>query len=140
MATNPNLAAMKRYQTRLLFAMVIYVSTLLFGISLNNEGMLSRELKIVFALLPGLSIAWVFVIVGLLLKEVKDEFLRMLMVRQTLIGAALAFAAATIHGFLSVYDLVPKVDAYWWSTLFFAGLFVGMISNRISYGTWGGCK
>lgn len=94
-------------------------------------------LRTVLAILPGLAISGMFWAIGRLIIEETDEFIRMLTIRQTLIASALALSAASIWGFLESADLVPHLDAYWIAVVWFAGLFVGAVANRIEHGTWG---
>ena len=61
----------------------------------------------------------------------------MLVVRQSLIATGLALSAATVWGFLESADVAPHLDAYWVAVAWFLGLFVGGLSNRIEYGSWG---
>lgn len=94
-------------------------------------------LRTVLAILPGLAISGMFWAIGRLIVEETDEFIRMLTIRQTLIASALALSSASIWGFLESADLVMHVDAYWIAVVWFAGLFVGAVANRIEHGTWG---
>ncbi|WP_265569725.1 hypothetical protein [Sphingomicrobium nitratireducens] len=140
MATNPNRAAARRYTIRLLAVMTVYVAALVGGQLAMKNGLLPDTAAIAIALVCGLCIALTFFVMGRFMVEMQDEFLRMLMVRQTLIAAAFALSLAAFHGFLSDFDAIPRVDAYWWPVLFFIGQFIGQVSNRLTYGTWGSCK
>ena len=137
MADHPNKGPMKRYTVRLLAVMTVYILALVGGQLAMREGLLSDAAAFPIALVCGLCITAVFLVIGALIVEMKDEFLKMLMVRQTLIATGIALGAAAMHGFLSEFGIVDRVDAYWWPVVFFAGLFVGQIANRITYGTWG---
>lgn len=77
------------------------------------------------AFVCGLCIALIFVIMGCLMAETQDEFMRLLLVRQTLIASGFALSCAAIHGFMSDFDFVQRIDAYWWPVLFFIGQFAG---------------
>ena len=52
------------------------------------------------AILPGLAIAGVFLAIGRLIVEEEDEFIRMLIVRQSLIATGFASSISTVYGFL----------------------------------------
>lgn len=93
--------------------------------------------RTVLAILPGLAITGMFWTIGRLIVEETDEFIRMLTIRQTLIASALALSTASIWGFLEAADLVVHLDAYWIAVVWFFGLFVGAVANRIEHGTWG---
>jgi len=71
--------------------------------------------------------------------EEPDEFIRMLIVRQSLIATAVALSAASVWGFLEAYGVVGHVDSYWVVVLWFAGLGIGAAVNKLQYGTFGEC-
>ena len=93
--------------------------------------------RFALALLPGLAVSGMFWAIARLIIEEKDEFLRMLTIRQTLIASGFALSAASIWGFLEAADLVIHLDAYWVAVAWFVGLFFGALANRIEHGTWG---
>ena len=72
--------------------------------------------------------------IGRLLIEEKDEYLRSLLVRQMLVATGLTMVVATIYGFLENYGLVGHVDAFYLTILFFFGLGVGSLVNRLTLG------
>jgi hypothetical protein len=88
----------------------------------------------VVAILPAIPIILVFAAVGRYLIEEGDEYLRMLMVRQTLWASGFALSLATIWGFLESFDLVGHIDAYYIAMLWFFGLGVGAVMNRLTLG------
>ncbi|MHA6332264.1 hypothetical protein ACXYL9_01155 [Qipengyuania sp. CAU 1752] len=92
--------------------------------------------RVVLALLPGFAIVGVLWAVGRLIVEESDEFMRMLVIRQTLVATAVALCGASIWGFLEAADIVPHLDAYWVVVAWFAGLGAGAVANRIQFGTW----
>ena len=58
---------------------------------------------------------------------------------QIVIATGFALSICAVHGFLSSFDVLPKTDLYWAPVLWFAGLGVGQLANRVRYGTWGAC-
>jgi hypothetical protein len=90
------------------------------------------------AILPALPIIGIFFAIGRYLVEERDEYIRMLMVRQTLWASSIALSAATIWGFLENFGLVGHADGYWVSICWFFGLGIGGIVNRVTLGD-GGC-
>jgi hypothetical protein len=58
----------------------------------------------------------------------------MLLVRQTLWASGFALSAATIWGFLESFELVDHVPVYWVSALWFLGLGIGALINRLTIG------
>lgn len=140
MSSNPSRAAMRRYVWRLMSVMTIYAAVLVGGQFAMRAGLLGPQAAVAIALVCGLCIALTFVIMGRLMIETEDEFMRLLFVRQTLIASGFALSLAAIHGFLSDFEIIAQIDAYWWPVLFFAGQFIGQVANRMKYGTWGTMK
>ena len=66
-----------------------------------------------------------------------DEFQKMLLVRQSLIATGLTMAIVSIYGFLENFGVAPHVDAFWWPIVWFGGLAVGALANKIKFGTIG---
>lgn len=125
------------YIKRVAICTSLYLGTFAAMISLGNELAVPQWARFVLALLPGLAISGNFWAIGRLIVEEQDEFLRMLIIRQSLIASALALTTASVWGFLESADMVVHVDAYWFAIIWFFGLGVGAIFNRIQYGTWG---
>jgi hypothetical protein len=120
------------YNVRILGLSVAYV-VLLFGADwLFRQHRIGGAAAYAVAVLPALPIVGVFVAIGRYLIEERDEYLRMLMVRQSLIATGLTLAVATVWGFLESFGLAPHVDAFYVAVLWFLGLGVGSIANR----TW----
>lgn len=130
--------AHRRYVMRVFVAMAGYVATLFLAEMLIDDGGLTGPLAWLVALLPGLCVASVFWAIGRLLIEETDEYLRSLLVRQMLVATGLTMVIATIYGFLENYRLVGHVDAFYLTVLFFAGLGVGALVNKLTLGD-GGC-
>ena len=126
--------AHRRYVKRVLIAMVGYVATLFLAEIMIDDRGLSGPMAWLVALLPGLCVASVFWAIGRLLIEETDEYLRSLLVRQMLVATGLTMVIATIYGFLENYDLVGHVDAFYLTILFFAGLGVGALVNKLTNG------
>jgi hypothetical protein len=128
-------SAHRRYVWRVV---VSYAITLVAAeILIDQQGMTGLPAWIA-ALLPGLCVASVFWALGRLLIEETDEYLRNLLVRQMLIASGLTMTIATIYGFLENYRLVGHVDAFYLAILFFLGLGVGALVNKLAFGD-GGC-
>ena len=126
--------AQRRYVMRVLAAMVGYIATLFLAEILIDDRGLSGPLAWLVALLPGLCVASVFWAIGRLLVEETDEYLRSLLVRQMLVATGLTMVIATIYGFLENYRLVGHIDAFYLTVLFFAGLGVGAVVNKLTMG------
>ena len=129
----------RQYLIRTLAVMAIYIAGIFGAAYLIETVGVSRPLAFAVALVPGLAMAGMFYNTISMIAATKDEFMRMLAVRQQLIAAGLALAGASVWGSLEMFALVPHVDAFYIVVLWAVGLFVGQASNRITHGTWGQC-
>lgn len=129
--------AQRNYIKRVAVLTSLYLASLAALTFLDKHGDLPYAVRLAVGVLPGLAVAGFFWAIGRLILEETDEFMRMLTIRQTLVASALAMSAASVWGMLESADLVPHVDAYWYAIIWFAGLAVGSVVNRITYGTWG---
>ena len=129
--------AQRRYHKRVAIFSSLYLVVLAIQVSWLDSHDASVPVRAGLSVLPGLAVLGIFWAIGRLILEEKDEFIRMLIVRQTLIATALALGFATLWGFLEAGDAVPHIDAYWYAVTFFFGQLIGAFSNKISYGSWG---
>lgn len=83
------------------------------------------------AILPALPLMAVFWIIGRLLIELRDEYVRMLQIRQALVATGFAMSAASAWGFLEVYADAPHLPLFTVPILWFAGLLIGSIVNVV---------
>lgn len=121
--------AMRRYTYRVLILMAVY-AVVLIGVNLwFRRDAPTGALAYVAAVLPALPIIGVFLTVGRLLFEMDDEYVRMLLVRQSLIATGFMLSVATVWGFLENVALAPHAPAYYAAVLWFGGLGVGGLSN-----------
>ncbi|AKH42771.1 hypothetical protein FHS61_000545 [Altererythrobacter atlanticus] len=135
----PSTPESRRYMRRLSISMAAYMVTLIGGAYLVNNELVSGPLLWLLALLPGLSLVGAFYAVGMFIIEQKDEFLRMLLVRQSLFATAFALSVASIWGFLQEFGLVPDVALYYVAILWFFGLGLGAGFNKLTVGSAGWC-
>ena len=131
-------APAKRYLQRLAISMTLYMLTLFAAVHFVGRHIVTGPAAYVLAILPGICVCGVFWAVGRLIIEQTDEYQRLLLVRQTLIATAFALSLATMWGFLESVGLVQHIDAYFIAILWFAGLGVGALVNRLTLGTSGG--
>jgi hypothetical protein len=130
----------RRYRRRIGNSTAIYVASLLAAKYLISRDLVEGPVVWILGLIPGLAVVGIFYAIAMLIIEQKDEFIRMLIVRQTLIGTAVALSISTVWGFLENFGLVAHVDSYWVAIIWFFGFGLGGFINRISHGTWGdGC-
>ncbi len=123
--------ALKRYHLRTGIAVAAYVVTLTAAVRLVGDGSVTGPAAYVLALLPGLSVLGIFWAIARLMMEEKDEYQRMLLVRQSLIATAFTLAIVTMWGFLENFDLVPHVDAFYIAPLWSVGAALGSCVNWV---------
>ena len=132
-------AAWKRYNWRAIWLSLLYAAFLIGAVYGFKHGMIPGALKYLVAVLPALPIVGIFGAMGRYLVEEQDEYVRMLMVRQTLWASAFTLSLATIWGFLESFELVAHIDAYYVSVVWFGGLGLGACINRITLGSEAAC-
>jgi hypothetical protein len=130
--------AWKRYNWRVVWLSLLYCAFLLPAVYGFKHELVPHSLAYLVAILPALPIIGIFAAIGRYLVEEQDEYVRMLMVRQTLWASGFALSVATIWGFLESFDLVGHADGYWVAVAWFFGLGVGGIVNKLTLGE-GGC-
>lgn len=132
-------AAAKRYTRRVIGLSFLYAFILIAAIYAFKYDLVSGVIAYVVAILPALPLIGVFAAIGRYLIDEQDEFVRMLMIRQTLYATAFALSVATIWGFLENFGLVGHVDAYYVAILWFAGSGLGACINKLTLGTAAAC-
>lgn len=130
-------APRRRYLIRLGISMAIYVAALFAGKYLVEREIVVGPVAVwLLALLPGLAVVSAFAAIGLLIVETKDEFIRMLLVRQVLYATGITLSLATVWGFLEMYQLVEHVETFWIAVIWlFSFGFSGLI-NKLTLGSW----
>ena len=131
MTKNP---AEKRYRNRVIILSLAYAVFLLAATYGFKHQLVSGPLAYIAACLPALAIIGIFVAIGRYLVEEQDEYLRMLMVRQTLWASGFSLSIATLWGFLEGFDLVSHVPAYSVAILWFGGLGLGALAHKLTMG------
>ena len=129
--------AIRSYNKRVLGLSVGYAIFLLTAVYGFKHHLVSGVIGYILAVLPALPIVGIFAALGRYLVEEQDEYVRMLMVRQTLWASGFALSLATIWGFLESFDLVGHVEAYYIAVLWFGGLGVGGCMNKLTLGRTG---
>jgi len=131
--------AWKRYNVRVIWLSLVYAAFLLAAVYGFKHQLVPEPLKYFVAMLPALPIIGIFGAIGRYLAEEQDEYVRMLMVRQSLFASAFALSIATVWGFLSNFGLVGRTDGYWVAVVWFFGLGLGALYNRLTLGASGRC-
>jgi len=125
---------MKRYNRRVLWLSLLYAACLLAAIFGFKHKLFGGLIAYIAAILPALPIIGIFGAMGRYLFEEQDEYVRMLTVRQSLWASGFALSVATIWGFLESFDLVEHVDSYSVAIIWFMGLGVGSVMNKLTLG------
>ena len=131
--------AWKNYTRRVIVLSLLYVALLFGAVYAFNHHLVSGAVAFALAALPALPIIGLFFAIGRYLIEEQDEYVRMLMVRQTLWATGFALSIATVWGFLESFEVVEHVDAYYVAVLWFGGLGFGACMNRLTLGQSGDC-
>ena len=114
--------ALRRYGNRLAAIMVVYFLVLMGAVSLYEQGLTAGSLGYVVALAPAAPLVGVFIIMGRLLREETDEFLREVTRTAFVWSGALTLCEATVWGFLETFGKVPHVWMWAVPVAFFAQL------------------
>jgi len=125
---------MKRYNWRVIWLSLLYAAFLLAAVFGFKHQLFSGVLAYIMAILPALPIIGIFAVMGRYLVEEQDEYVRMLTVRQSLWASGFALSVATIWGFLESFNMVEHVDSYSVAIIWFMGLAVGSLMNRLTLG------
>ena len=137
MARSFSLAA-RRYTWRLAILMAIYLLTLFAAVTLFRQHRIDGALAWPLAIAPALPVIGVFWAVMRFIVEERDEFIRMLIVRQCLVATGFCLTIMTVWEFLQNFELVPPGNGGFGAAFFwFMGLGVGALYNRLTLGTAG---
>ncbi len=129
--------AWKRYNLRVIWLSLLYATFLLPAVYGFKHQLVPHSAAYLVAILPALPIIGIFAAIGRYLVEEQDEYVRMLMVRQTLWASGFALSVATVWGFLESFGLVGHADGYWVAVAWFFGLGLGGIANKLTLGSSG---
>ena len=129
--------AWKRYNIRAIWLSLAYAAFLLPAVYGFKHQLIGGPAAYLVAVLPALPIIGIFAAIGRYLVEEQDEYVRMLMVRQTLWASAFTLSLATIWGFLDNFQLVGHIDGYWIVVVWYFGLGIGGLANKLTLGTAG---
>ena len=124
--------AIRRYNRAVLLLSLCYAAALLGAVYAFKHHLVGGPVAWIVAVLPALPIIGIFAAIGRYLIEEQDEYVRMLMVRQTLVASGFSLSIATIWGFLESFDMVGHVESYYVAVLWFGGLGIGGCVNAFA--------
>lgn len=125
--------AMRRYLRRLAGFMTLYVG-LIFAVGhIFRLAPPGGALAWALAVLPALPILGAFWTIARLLTEETDEYVRHMLVRQSLIATAFCLSVMTVWEFLQNYAVVPPGNGGFGAAFFwFVGLGLGGAWNALA--------
>lgn len=123
-----------RYNRRVIWMSLAYAASLIGAVYLFKHHLISGGPAYIAAVLPAFAVIGIFVAIGRYLVEEQDEYLRMMMIRQTLWASGFALSLATIWGFLESFDLAGHIESYYIVVLWFGGLGLGAAINKLTVG------
>ena len=133
-------SAQRRYVLRIAMATAAYLLTLALAVRVVGGGLVDGPAAYVLAILPGLAIVGIFWAFARLLIEETDEYPPPAPGRPVAGRHRLHLSIATVWGFLENFELVRHVDGFYIAVLWFVGLGVGSLYNRLTLGDdAGGC-
>ncbi|MBT8098966.1 MAG: hypothetical protein KJO82_04410 [Gammaproteobacteria bacterium] len=127
----------RRFLVRLGISVTVLVVSVVAARHFIGQGLVGGPLVWVLALIPGLAMVGIFYAYGMLILEQKDEFIRMLVIRQLIIATGVALSFATIWGFLEQFGVVAHIYSYYVAIAWIVGFGFGGLVNRITHGAWG---
>ena len=128
----PQRTAIKRYNRAVLGLSAAYAGLLIAAEIAIGRHHIAGPAAYLVAILPAMPIIGIFAAMGRYLHEERDEYVRMLTTRQSLVATGFALSIATAWGFLESFDLVGHFDAYWIAVIWFAGLGLGACVNKLA--------
>lgn len=137
MAFNFHSRPNRRFLLRLGGSAVVFLLSVAAAEHLIGKELVDGPLIWLFALMPGLAMIGMFYAYGRLIIEQKDEFIRMLIIRQLVIATGIALSFATLWGSLEHFGLVEHIYPYFVAIVWFVGFAFGGLVNRITHGAWG---
>ena len=122
--------ALRTYNRRMMIAAFAYVALLLGCVAAAAHLAPPAPVRVVLAILVSLPVLFMIRAMALLLKEERDEYLRTRVIEQNLIATGFLLAAATIYGFLTSFELAPKLDSFLVVPVWALGLGIGRLFQR----------
>ena len=131
--TTPN----RRFLIRLAISTTVWALSLTAARHVIGQGTTGGPLLWTLAMIPGLAMLGIFYAYGMLIIEQKDEFIRLLLIRQLIFGTGFALSFAVVWGFLESFGLVAHIYSYYFAVAWLLGWAFGAVVNKITHGAWG---
>ena len=103
----------RAYTRRMLIAMTFYMLALLVAVSRFKHTMPSHATAVFLSILPSIPILAVIVIVGMYLREERDEFQRQMLVQALLWGMGGTLAITSVWGFLENFHQARHLPSFY---------------------------
>ena len=129
-ACGTNSVAIRTYNRRMIIGSFAYVALLLGCSAIARYYAPPASLRVVLAIIVSLPVLLMIRAMALLIKEERDEYLRMRIVEQYMIATGFLLAVSTIYGFLTAFDLAPKLDSVLVVPVWGVGLGIGRLFQR----------
>ena len=113
MSCSPKSTAMKAYNRGVLQTMSVYVLTILSVAWFVSRHHPTGVLAYVLAILPAIPITAMLAVMGIYLRDEKDEFLRWITIQALLWATGVVLTCTTVGGFLESFAKVKAPSAYW---------------------------
>ncbi len=129
MKCSPKTQAMKRYQTRNGIAMGFYVAAILASTYALRHHHPGGILTVLLAVLPSVPIVYTILLMGLYLRQERDEFQRSVFQQCLLWGMGITLALTSVWGLLEMFTSIPHVPIFFTFPAFW--FFVGVCTPFI---------
>ncbi len=126
-------AASRRYLRRTFIATVIYLISVFLAFHVFHHGRMPLPSALALAAFPSIPIVAIIAIVGLYLKEEKDEFQREVFIQSLLWAAGITLAATSFWSFVHLFTHFPPVDGFHVFALFWLSFGLATIPVRRHY-------
>jgi hypothetical protein len=120
-----------RYNRRVLFSSFGYVLGLGIAVSIWNRFEITGAGALALALLPTLPTFYMIWAMGRYLVEEQDEYLRYRTVRAALMSLGMVLAIGIFWGFLEMFEVVPRIWAWWVLPVWAVGLGVAQLWMKV---------
>jgi hypothetical protein len=111
-AAPPMRPPIRRYMTRFMPAMLVYVVVLMPAMQFYQDSKPEGLLAWATAVAPAIPLLFAIRAIMLYYQEEDDEFRRAMAVQSHILATGLTLAVCTVYGFLDLFGLVPHVEAW----------------------------